>query len=82
MKLSNQLNKYSIRLGINRNGKEVYAYSYNNDNNRWELSAVPLSYDFDRAIKLIEKIEKQIDDRMKKSPYKYPKNIHIELIET
>ena len=75
------MNNYQIKIGKNKNGRDVYAYSFNNENNKWELSAVPLSYSFERANKIIERIYKEIDKRVEKSPYKYPKNIKIELIE-
>jgi hypothetical protein len=73
--------KYLVKAGINRYGRQLYLNGYVDDENAWDISVVPIPMSKTRCNKTIKLAQQGIIEISKKFPKKYPQDIEFELVE-
>lgn len=73
--------KYLVKAGMNRYGRQQYLNAYVDDEAAWNISVVPVPMSKSKCNKIIKIAEQEILNIREKFPKKFGDNVVFEIIE-
>ena len=73
--------KFLVKAGLNKYGRQLYLNGYVDDEESWDISAVPLPMGKRRCNKTIKNAERDLPKLRERFPTKYRDDISFEIVE-